>query len=104
MSDEQSAAEPAKGEPPISIAELSRYLLAHQVPTRCPQCGQDDWGHFNSEALEGVSMSRMGGDALVYPETVLPTLVLCCNNCAYVWMLARKQVARWLVKNPETQP
>lgn len=101
---EQPEQQAPQGETPISMAELSRFLSAHQVPSTCPHCGVNNWGHFNSDALEGVSMSRLGGDGLVYPDTILPALVLSCNNCAYIWMIARKQVARWLAENLETSP
>lgn len=101
MIDEQSAAEPPKGEQPIRREDLVRYLDAHNVRMECPHCGTSNWGHFNESALEGTALTRLGGDALVYPDSILPTLVLICTNCAYIWPIARKAVAAWLADNPE---
>lgn len=92
--------EQPKGEPAITREALQRYLDARGIDGNCPICKANDWGMVMPEALEGVALSRLGGDALVYPDSILPTLVLSCNNCSYLWMIARKQVARWLAENP----
>lgn len=89
-------------EPPISLDELLRFLECHGADTECPHCKSRSWDAQPHAALEGVALSRLGGDALVYPDSILPTLVLVCTNCAYVWPIARKRVAHWLGEHPES--
>ena len=101
MTDEQSATEVPQGEPPITRVDLVRFLDAHHADRDCPCCGNNRWDLMAKEAIEGVAMARLGGDGLVYPNLVLPALVLVCDNCSYLWMVARKQVARWLKDNPD---
>jgi len=101
VADEQSATEPPKGEPTISRAALSRFMDTRNVDRKCPCCGENRWEVLTEDAVEGVAMLRLGGDALVYPDAVLPALVLVCDNCAYLWMVARKRVAQWLKDNPD---
>jgi len=88
------------GEPPIMLADLMRYLEASGCETTCPHCKRSGWDADLDGPLEGVAMPRLGPDALVYPESILPCLALACSNCAYVWLIARKRVARWLGEHP----
>lgn len=97
-------AEQPQGEPTISLQELERYLRAHNVSPKCPHCGAEEWGHFTPQALEGVALARMGGDALVDPNHVLHALARVCLNCSYIWLIVRRSVADWLVENPEQTP
>lgn len=101
MSDTPGQERP-KGEPAISRADLERFFLAQNVDHRCPCCGADKWEVMTDEAVEGVAMFRLGGDALVYNESILPALVLICDRCAHLWLVARKRVAVWLSENPRT--
>ncbi len=90
-----------KGEPPILLSDLLRFLEANGVNTECPHCRSSGWDANLDDPLEGAALPRLGPDALVYPESILPCLALACSNCAYVWLIARKRVARWLGEHPE---
>lgn len=96
--------EQPKGQPPITRLQFMRFLDGCGVDRKCPCCGADDWEVLNEEGVEGVAMARLGGDALVYPDSILPAIVLVCDNCAYLWLVARKRVAMWLAQYPEGTP
>lgn len=88
---------------PISRDEFVRFLDSHGVDRTCPCCKRQRWDVFTEDAVEGVAMSRLGGDGLVYPDSVLHAIVLVCENCGYLWMVARKRVAIWLENNPKAE-
>ena len=87
------------GQAPITLDELMRFLESNGADTHCPHCKSESWDAVKQGALEGVALSRLGPDALVYPDSILPTLILVCTRCAYVWPIARKRVAHWLSQN-----
>lgn len=93
--------EQSKKEPPISGEDLVRYLEARHASMKCPHCGAEEWGSADRTALQGAALPRLGPDALVYQDSILPVLTLACGNCSYLWLIARKLVAYWLAQNPE---
>lgn len=80
--------------------DLARFHKARGVTDiSCPRCGTSSW---QIESLDDVPASSIP-ELKPNDEAQLPglrTLVLACQNCANLWLMAYDPIEQWLKENP----
>jgi hypothetical protein len=81
--------------PEISHGELSQFLAAKKVSTKCPHCSSDNWLMMEGGDIRGLALPTMGTNSKPSPR-FMPVMPLVCTNCGYFWPIVRGNVQEWL--------
>lgn len=85
----------------VESDDLARYFAAKNVTTACPFCATNGWTVHDTDKYNGVGLGVMGPDGRIPPAAnFMPAIVLTCNNCFYMWLIARFPVEDWIKENP----
>ena len=88
---------------PIKIDNdaLARYFSAKNVSSKCPQCSTSEWTVHETDNYAGVGLTMMDlAGRLVPGSNFMPAVALTCDNCYYLWLIARFPVEDWVKENP----
>lgn len=86
--------------PEIPAERMMAFLAVKKVSMKCPMCGANEWTAMENADNRGfllTSQSPQGSPG----DKVLPVISLICQNCHYVWMVARNPVEIWLREHPD---
>lgn len=80
--------------------ELARFHEAKGVKDiSCNRCGVSTWEIQSTSDKPASSIAEYSQSGeLLTPGTM--TLVLVCQHCANLWMMAYEPIAKWVMENP----
>ena len=89
----------------ISNEDLNNFFQDRNVTGDCQKCGENDWGvAAGIEEYKGngamLILNKEGGFAAPPPN--IPTIYLVCDNCGFIWPIAKKIILDWK-KGKESQ-
>lgn len=80
----------------ITPEDFGAFMSAKSINPACPKCPHVGWTVHDISDVRGIAGIAMGNDGNVNMRQVFPLLPLSCNNCGYVWLVARVPVENWL--------
>jgi len=94
--------ETEKEAPPMEIPaeRMLAFLTAKKANTVCPICRTKEWTAMEDADNRGFLLTSQSSDSTSGAK-VLPLMALVCNNCHYVWIVARRPVEAWLKEHPD---
>ena len=80
---------------PISEQDMIAFMRERKINASCPRCPTTSWRVIESEEGRGAGWQMYTSDGKL-SLSVLPVVPLVCQNCGYVWPIARQVIEDWM--------
>jgi hypothetical protein len=84
---------------PLNPEDVQGFLREKGVTNACPRCSKARWSIVEDTNMRGVAPGIIGDNGTPTGK-VFPMLTLVCENCAFIWLMARTPVEAWVHEQP----